>query len=346
MKVLVVDDEAIIRKGVTKLLYNCSQAVTDVKEAKNGSAALEQIEREKPDLIICDIRMPVMDGLALAQEVARRYGDIPVAILTGYADFQYAQQALRYQVIEYLLKPVTQEALNDILLRIMLKNPSSWTEDLDSNGLQLLKKSVNDLAKAVLAENRDELDGPLRELELFCVRRGMSLLEAKQILGYFHVAYKSEMMTHQPEPIEGEQSVGGPSMTISGLFEDWRRYLLVQIENISKRRMPRNKRVVDQTIKAIADSYHDADLNIGVLAAQSGITSAYLSKIFREVMNVPITQYISQYRLEQARNRLERDKETKISRIAEQCGFSDYPYFSKVYKRTFGVSPLEYREKV
>ncbi|MGO4371265.1 helix-turn-helix domain-containing protein [Paenibacillus sp. MCAF20] len=123
------------------------------------------------------------------------------------------------------------------------------------------------------------------------------------------------------------------------------RYVADVIARVSERRAPRNKRVVEEVMSQIDSRYGDAALNLQALADHSGVSSPYLSKIFREVMKKPITQYISEYRLEKARERLMGEDSAKINLIAEQCGFNDYPYFSKIFKKYFGVSPLEYKEK-
>lgn len=70
-----------------------------------------------------------------------------------------------------------------------------------------------------------------------------------------------------------------------------------------------------------------------------------MSKMFREVMARPITQYLIEFRLEKAKEALASRADAKIAAVAEECGFNDYPYFSKVFKKHYGVSPLEYKEK-
>ena len=77
-----------------------------VKACENGLSALEILENESFDLIISDIRMPFMDGLALAQQIAKKYPESKVIILSGYSDFEYARKCISYGVVTYLLKPI------------------------------------------------------------------------------------------------------------------------------------------------------------------------------------------------------------------------------------------------
>src|SRR5690606_9192484 len=91
--------------------------------------------------------------------------------------------------------------------------------------------------------------------------------------------------------------------------------------------------------------YRQSELTLQMLAEEQGISAPHLSKMFREVMQMPITNYISQYRLMRAKEWLEQEETLKIHEVAEYCGFNDYPYFSRIFKRSFGISPLEYRDK-
>lgn len=343
MKVLIVDDEIIIQKGIVALLQEISAADTQVLTARNGKMALECAAMEKPDLIITDIRMPVMDGLELARHLHERYPHVAVVILTGYADFGYARQALKYGVVDYLLKPVTKENLQEVMLRIILQAPEKWSGDLDM--VRVMKETVSGLVRSVLAEDRVKAERLLQQWKLYCSIRNWALLELKQIMSHFYLAFTSELLLHMPSVIEDEPELEQASSSSEQLFMNWHRYLLAHIERISDKRTPRNKRIVDFVLEEIAQKFGETELNLQKLAKSAGVTAPYLSKMFREVMNQPITQYICEYRLEQARQRLEFDDHEKISVIAEQCGFNDYPYFSKVFKRVFGISPLEYREK-
>ncbi|MEK8126664.1 response regulator [Paenibacillus filicis] len=114
-RILIVDDEPLIRKGLTKLIESNDLGWSVVGEASNGQEALEQLEELNPNLVLSDIRMPVMDGLELTRHLSERSRETAVIILTGYRDFQYAQAALRYGVEEFLLKPCPEEEIFRVL---------------------------------------------------------------------------------------------------------------------------------------------------------------------------------------------------------------------------------------
>lgn len=113
--ILIVDDELLIRKGLRKLIETNELGWQVVGEAGNGQEALAQLEELKPNLILCDIRMPVMDGIELARRIAERNCGTAVILLTGFRDFEYAQAAVRYGVKDFLLKPCPEEEICRVL---------------------------------------------------------------------------------------------------------------------------------------------------------------------------------------------------------------------------------------
>ena len=121
LKVFIVDDEIATREGIRSASLWDDQNFTLVGEAPDGEIALPMIADEKPDVVVTDIRMPFMDGLALSRAIKRSMPWIHIVILSGYSDFGYARQAISLGVEEYLLKPVTVEELRTVLERIREK---------------------------------------------------------------------------------------------------------------------------------------------------------------------------------------------------------------------------------
>lgn len=119
-KVVIIDDEPIIVKGLEKTVkwkeFGCIVAGT----AYNGVEGMELIRREKPDMLISDICMPKMDGLAMIAALKSEFPDMEITILTGYRDFDYAQQSIRLGVCRFLLKPSKMDELNEAI-RAMLE---------------------------------------------------------------------------------------------------------------------------------------------------------------------------------------------------------------------------------
>ena len=117
MRILIVEDEVRIRTGIAKLI-STHTVHTVVGEGKNGQEGLEMILRFHPDLVISDIRMPIMDGLTMVKEAREKGADCHFVILSGYSEFEYAQKAIRYGVEDYLLKPLAPEDVSSLLNKI------------------------------------------------------------------------------------------------------------------------------------------------------------------------------------------------------------------------------------
>jgi two-component system response regulator YesN len=118
VRLMIVDDEALIRKGIISSIDWKAYDVEIVGEAENGEDALELAKRVKPHIVLTDIRMPVMDGLEFAKALKEIYAQTRIVALSGYDDFDYAKEAIRLQLSEYLLKPVGAEELVKLVTRL------------------------------------------------------------------------------------------------------------------------------------------------------------------------------------------------------------------------------------
>ncbi|MRH42793.1 response regulator [Aquibacillus halophilus] len=115
-KVFLVDDDRFVRKGLKSIIDWESCGYEVCAEADNGEDALEYIKHHTPDLVVTDIRMPVLDGLQLIKEVSESLNPKPsFIIISGYSDFKYAQQAVKYGVHDFILKPVDKEEFEKTL---------------------------------------------------------------------------------------------------------------------------------------------------------------------------------------------------------------------------------------
>lgn len=116
-KLLVVDDEPKHRKCLAEMI-RVLRPEYKVHEAKNGKEALELIESEKMDIVITDIRMPIMDGISFMESINMKMRDIKVIILSGFAYFEYAQKALSLGAFDYVLKPVNEAKILELLVKV------------------------------------------------------------------------------------------------------------------------------------------------------------------------------------------------------------------------------------
>ena len=117
-RVLVVEDEEMIRKGIVLTVDWKALDCEVAGEAANGEEGLAAAERLKPDIIITDLKMPKMDGIAMLTELRKRGNMAKVIILTAYNSFSYARSALRLGAVDFLLKPYHDGELEEAILRL------------------------------------------------------------------------------------------------------------------------------------------------------------------------------------------------------------------------------------
>ena len=117
IKVIVVDDERFVRMGIVGETDWASLGCEVVGEAENGLDALELVHEKNPELMICDIRMPKMNGLEMLKKLREEKNPVQVIFLTAYSEFSYAREALKLYAFDYLLKPFEDGELESAILR-------------------------------------------------------------------------------------------------------------------------------------------------------------------------------------------------------------------------------------
>ncbi|MCM1246062.1 MAG: response regulator [Roseburia sp.] len=118
MKVFLVEDEFIVREGIKNNIDWQANGFEFCGEASDGELAFPMIKKERPDIVITDIRMPFMDGLELSRLIKKEFPNTRIMILSGYEEFEYAKTAIQIGVEEYLLKPINSEELLKAVRRV------------------------------------------------------------------------------------------------------------------------------------------------------------------------------------------------------------------------------------
>lgn len=157
MKVLIADDEPYMIEYIKRLVDWESYGFCQVLTAKGGSMARDLLQKYEPYLFITDIKMPKISGLELSRIIKENHFPTKVIIISGYSEFEYAQQALRYGVSEYLVKPVLKKDFVETLERILeksidrLRGGENCTEEV--SGIQ---RDTVSYVKRYIGENYDK----------------------------------------------------------------------------------------------------------------------------------------------------------------------------------------------
>ncbi|HEX7057943.1 MAG TPA: response regulator [Bacilli bacterium] len=337
-KVLVVDDEPMIREGLVKLVGQSCPFVKEIHSAENGKEALEQLERIRPDFLLTDIRMPVMDGLELCRIVSEKYSQIQTVIVSGYDDFEYARKSLTFGVKDYILKPITKKGIRDTLQKladharktelayVSLAKWDEWIERMDQ-AVWMLNEAEAD---ALIAEWRAEMEnaalhltGKIKQTEEMCA------LLRKRLNGRNLLPAVPEFRSDEPA-------------SDAALFGQLFAYIKDIMRRIKERRKGRAKDPFEEA-KCFIDDHLSRDVSLQEVADYIGLNASYFSQLFKQTTGETFVQYRIKRRMERAKQLLA-DPRNRITDISFEVGYADHPHFTKTFKKMTGYTPSEYRE--
>lgn len=163
LKIFLAEDEAVVRETIKRMIPWEELGFELVGEAADGEMALPLLIRQQPDLLITDIKMPFMDGLTLARLAKKEIPGLKVVILSGYDDFNYAKQAIGIGVEDYLLKPITKNALIERLSEIRSryeheKTQKEYYEKFQREMQAYEKNSSRDFFEALVGGSMDMME--------------------------------------------------------------------------------------------------------------------------------------------------------------------------------------------
>ena len=157
LRLMIVDDEQIIREALSSMIDYSSIGYEVIATAKNGMEAYDRICDEYPDVVITDIKMPLMNGLELVERSSRTDSRITFILLSGYSEFEYAKQAMKYGVRYYLLKPTDKQELIDALITIREEKKQKEEQKKAEQAL-LLQDMQTPLEQGLIMEALDQPD--------------------------------------------------------------------------------------------------------------------------------------------------------------------------------------------
>ena len=157
LRLMIVDDEQIIREALSSMIDYTSLGYKVIATAKNGMEAYDRIRDDYPDVVITDIKMPILNGLELIERASHIDSRITFILLSGYGEFEYAKQAMKYGVRYYLLKPTDKQELISCLNTIREEKKQKEIQQKAEQEL-LLKDMQSPLEQGLVMEALDQPD--------------------------------------------------------------------------------------------------------------------------------------------------------------------------------------------
>jgi len=350
IKVVIVDDEKMIRDGLAYTMPWDEMGIEVAGTACDGEAALELIREKKPQMVLTDIRMPIMDGLQLLKAIKEEIPSIKVIILSGYDEFSYAQQALKYGASDYLIKPVDAMELRKVMEKLIDSFHEEILEDLPK--LDLQKEIQNAVEPYITAIRLGNLQSALASLdkifEIQTFREPLDKRHKKQVVEIVDRVFRflKEDGVELEDRVHMEFLNSCRSLVSITEAEELKKWLYRFTEKIAalveEKKDGSYRLVIKKAVEYIENHYNE-DLSVKEVAEAVHLNPNYFSHLFKKIRKESFTDYLNRVRVEKAK-KLMAENIYKLYEVSDMVGYSDYKYFSSVFKKIVGVSPTEYNK--
>ena len=366
IKVFLVEDETIIRQGIKNNIDWRSNGFELVGEAGDGEYAYPMILKSQPDILLTDVKMPFMDGLELSRIIKKALPRTKIIVISGYNEFDYAKEAIKIGISDYLLKPVTSASLMDALKKV---SDQIFEEQENS---RLLERYFINYEKYMAFPDKSDYSGVDRKLIRNFLKTGnieecgifideyfeavgegnyMSLLLRQYmtmdifycVLEFIKSLNAQELNT-QPELTDLKRvtkAIEKADTTMEYLKELFTFALTVRDKNSGDR----YGLLIREAQEYIAENYGNSDFSLNMIAGYIGVSPSYFSSIFKQGTGQSFIEYLTKVRIDRACELL-RCTTLRTSEIGEQVGYNDPHYFSTAFKKIMGQSPKEFKTRV
>lgn len=345
-KVIIADDEYMIHRSLAKLVELSEHPFRVVGEAEDGEEALLLL-KEKPDLIITDICMPGLDGLAFIEKAKQVRPDVLFLVISGYGEFEYAQRALRLGVEDFLLKPVNPDKFQQTLTAIYHRLEKQKRKVMDyrqwflsheelllelADAIWRLDEKAVDELLLKLVHHYEEVAGeiPLPTLDNILQEKLTKELTNRGLPFQDPPIYK-ELIADADEKINYNSSV----------LSQCRTYTQVLLHAVKSSRNFGSRTHISKAITYTKENLSDNTLSVQIAADIASMSVTYFSRLFKEETGTSYVQYLTRLRMEKAKVLLDGQLHS-ASEICERVGYTDYPHFSKTFKKVYGIAPADY----
>lgn len=369
-RVLLVDDEEIALVSLRCALPWEKYGFTEIVTTTDPQWALTCLKEQQFDAAFVDIRMPGISGLELISAAKQNNISTFFVIVSGYSDFSYAKEAIQLGALDYCLKPITAEDATPMLERLSARAlPRRLSHDPALISALLLDSSACEAwLKPFLGNHSCESLTALyvRSQELMDFLKCTDGFSPNQVLFYspqeallIWAPFEQHKEDGYLEYLEHLERFSPSALMIScsfaptaEAFQSAIGHLLMEAHNWGEKETrlvllstgsPEMAKYFAGLLAYIEEHYNEK-LTLADLSHQFGINYSYLSQLFKKHTKKSFSEYLTALRLSHACQLLTETK-MKISRISEQVGFSDYHYFCNVFKRTFSVSPMQFRNQ-
>jgi two-component system response regulator YesN len=355
VKIIIVDDEILIRKGIATSVNWEEIGIDEVIEASNGQQALELILKNDVDIVLTDIKMPKMDGIALIEQLKSCRPQTVTVVLSCVNDMEVVRQALKFGgALDYIPKlSMTTEELVDTINRAITyvhKNttsiptekqkilPSFFTLEHEEN----LRNAIEYGDAATLKQVTEHILKSAYSLKSFWKESR----EWEEIFGVFsNIAKKYAIDANKffsnyktiRQVLEEAKSID----EVMGFLGE----MAVGIKTaVEQGRKENYDAAINKAILFVNNGYNQ-NIKLKDVAGHVNMSESYFSKYFKKIMKTNFIEYVNQIRVERAKELLARKRIT-IQEVSELMGYTNCSYFTQVFKEIEGITPKQYQKNM
>lgn len=332
-KVLLVDDESVVREKISQLINWEQYDVNLIGSCSNAIEAMDIVLQNKPDIIITDIKMPVMNGIEFIKQVKSQGIESEFIILSGYNEFEFAKGAMSENVRHYILKPCSEEEIEEALVKVISditerRIAKKYSEE-DIVSIQ------EEFAKCITNGEMQNIYNGVWKLFHTYDRNLAIMVCTKVLLKYFYARLlDTNCLTDMLNEIYVTKEIDILVNKISEVICD-----LKKVDG-------KNENFIDKIINYINENLDDSNLTLKWCAKELVFMNEdYVSRAFTKQIGENFSTYLNRKRIERAKNLLSvMGEDGRIYTVAEQIGLGHNPrYFSKIFKKSTGHTPKEYK---
>lgn len=330
--VLIVEDERIILEDILNMIDWEAEGFRVVATAGNGMLGCRAYREHHPELIIADIQMPVMDGLAMLRTIREEDESVSFLILSSYSEFEYAKEAVRLGTDSYVLKTeLSGDLLHNTLSPIREKILSRRSMRQLTNRHRLFA-----LFSAAVEPNGEPVptaDAISAAFRAYWELPGARHERRKQLMWVVRECYGVLGISERGEVLEAEDADGVEGWLLREYEKLCRYYNSVVVQKYSP--------VIINADAYIREHYASPQLKISTVAEYVGLSSSRLSVLFKQELGVTVNDHITQIRIQAAKELLSSGR-YKVYEVSELVGYKTGQYFSQVFAQYTGCSPTDY----
>lgn len=362
LQLLIVEDEEILRTGLSTCIPWRELGYDLAGVAGDGEDAMAFIRNHWVDVMLSDIKMPGISGLSLAKWVRQEYQNIEIILMSGYDEFDFAREALRISVKEYLLKPLDLLELTSIMQRLQVEITNRRQKEPEYHQLFSLPPQQKGFTSMFRYDSTLLLSlirtGDREGIQL-ALQHYSQELDNQKIESYLQWLMVFSNLFHDvislPEEIGCNvcDTIGDPNTCLNNLIRLQKRNEIIRsfqqvCEKISDlflhEGQGRQRSILAKALQYMNEHYADQDLMLNDVAQTVYISASYLNLILKKFLGKTFTELLTQIRMEQAKQLLY-NTQLKTYEISFLCGYANPSYFSTVFKGYFDCAPSRLRQQ-